>query len=632
MTPSRQTSSDARKGFLSCVAAGDTWRAIQAARTLLKEDPSIRQLSFIRHAVEKIPPEKLSLTHFRVALLSSFSIEFIHNPLVVYGLLDGLRIEIYQAGFGQFRQEILNPQSGLYGFAPDVVILAVEGKDWVPSAYHQYLTKRESGFDATISELRNNVADLVRIFRDRSNATLLIHNFAPPIRPQLGILDGHVGIGQAEVVQTLNAALFTAARVSPGVYVVGYAGLITRHGSLHWYDERMEYYARAPVAQEMLGHLAAEYMKFFRALTGRTKKCLVVDLDNTLWGGVLGEEGIHGIALGPNYPGSAYVAFQEEILNLHKRGVVLAIASKNNPADVDEVFEQHRHMVLKKEHFAQVQIHWKPKRESLVAIADELGLGLEHMVFVDDDPVECQQVVDALPMLTVKLLPKHPEHFVRALLDDGLFDALSFSSEDRRRGELYRQRTEAKAFREKYASLEDFYHDLAMQVSFVPGQMASLARAVQLTQKTNQFNVTTIRYSESELTARMADPDWLIATVSVRDRFGDHGIVGLMMGQVSGGEMAIDTFLLSCRVIGRTIETAMLAYLCDEAVRRGVSSLRGRLVPTAKNVPARDLFEQHAFRKIAELESGETSWVLDVNNSAICWPKWIQVVEETHAQ
>src|SRR5205823_8776652 len=205
----------------------------------------------------------------------------------------------------------------------------------------------------------------------------------PPAWRRLGIMDGQIGRGQGQLINELNDGLYLAAREFRGVHVVDYAGLVMRHGAIHWYDQRMEHYARAPISSAQLPNLVKEYLKFFRALTGQTKKCLVVDLDNTLWGGVLGEDGLRGIQLGPTYPGNAYMAFQEALLGLQQRGILLAIASRNNPADVDQVFAVHPHMVLKREHFVQAQIHWRAKSESLIEIAERLNITLESLVFVD---------------------------------------------------------------------------------------------------------------------------------------------------------------------------------------------------------------------------------------------------------
>jgi FkbH-like protein len=607
----------------------ETHRAIQAARALLAGSPGARQWAFLRRAAEGVPAEALGLRTIRVALLSSFSIEFAHDPLIAQGFLNELRVEIYQPGFAQFRQEILDPSSGLYASRPDIVILALEGKHVFPFAYGDYGRHMGTGLDGLLEQAERELDDLLTAFRSHSDAMLLVHSFAPPRWRQLGVLDGHVGLGQAQAVQALNDALYRAAKARRGVYVVDYAGLVNRIGADQWYDDRMDHYAQAPIAQAALPLLTAEYMKFARALAGKSRKCVVVDLDNTIWGGVVGEAGPHGIAVGPEYPGSAFVAFQRALLDLSRRGILLAVASKNNEADVQEAFATNPHMVLAAEHFAHMEVHWGPKDRSLAAIAARLNIGMEHLVFVDDSPVECELVRAACPMVTVIELPKQPERYVRALLEEGLFDGLSYSEEDSRRLELYRQRAQAEEMLSQSGSLDEVLRNLGTEVTVAPVDESSLARAAQLTQKTNQFNTTTRRYTEADVSRRRGDSDWLATTVRVRDRFGDHGIVGVMLAHRDGDALEVDSFLLSCRVIGRKVETVMLAALCDEAQSRGLGRLRGEIVVTKKNEPARDLYQRHGFRRVGGDGAHEGVWEIDLTQGRVEYPDAVVVVSST---
>ena len=618
------TESDLRASIRASLEAGAVHAAIQAARLLLQAQPSLLNFRFLRQLISGVPQDHIRLKPYRVALVSSFAIEFIHDSLIAFGFINGLRIEIYQPGFNMINQEILDTQSGLYAFAPDVTILAIEGEDWLPEIYTDFMDAGASSgsLSGVVDRFRQQTGSLARAFRSASTTPLLVHNLVPPRHRRAGIADLKLPNGQTKLVATLNLTLGEALSDVVDVHIVDYAALVGSFGSRHWYDSRMRLYAKAPIAHGMLGNLSQEYMKYFRALAGLAKKCLVVDLDNTLWGGVIGEDGIDGIQLGPNYPGSAFVEFQRVILDLYRRGVILAVASKNNPADVDEVFSSHRFMMIRKEHFAELEIHWNPKSDSLKRIAQRLNIGLEHMVFVDDNPAECEQVRRELPMVTVIHLPHRPELYVETLCAEGLFDTLDLSDEDRRRGTLYQQRAQAETVRSASSNIEDYYRDLDMQLSIASIDQASRARAAQLTQKTNQFNLTTIRYSEAELAERMADADWLAMTVGVRDRFGDNGIVGVMMARVEDESLDIDTFLLSCRVIGRTVETAMLAFLCDAAKERGLKKLCGSVVPTEKNVPVRDLFEKHGFNKHGEDESGVSSWELDIECGPVRRPSW----------
>ena len=613
-----------RASLRSDLEQGKHYQTMQAVQSLLAQFPGRRTHRFLRDLAESPAAAKVELKTIRVGLLSSFSIEFLQDSLVALGLASGLKVEIYQPGFGTFRQEILNSSSALYAWAPDVVVLAVEGNDWMPAAFSEYLTPPGGGLASMPDALGDELRSLARAFRSNSTATLLVHNFSFPTWRPLGILDPKAKLGQGALIAALNEAVASVAREVADTHVVDYAALVNRHGALNWYDERMKLYAKAPIASAMQQHLSAEYVKFFRGMKGLAKKCVALDLDNTLWGGIIGEDGLDGIRLGPNYPGSAFVEFQHALLDLQRRGVILTIASKNNPVDVEEVFSKHRFMVLKSEHFADMQIHWEAKSLSLTRIAQRLSIGLEHMVFVDDNPVECEEIRRALPMVHVIQLPAQPERYALALQEPGLFDTPTVSLEDQQRGELYRQRAQAEEARANMASVEDYYRDLAMEIAILPVDPGSLPRTAQLTQKTNQFNVTTFRYTEAELAKRMAEHEWILATTTVKDRFGDNGIVGVTMARHVGSALEIDTLLLSCRVIGRTVETAMLAHLCDEGRQRGATSIEARVIPTAKNAPARDVYERHGFVKVDEDALGVTRWRLDLATAPVAWPAWFK--------
>jgi len=617
--PANDTAS--RERFLAALAASDPVAAGVEARSLLNGGAT-RQTKFISHALRGTRPANARA--FRLALLSSFSIELAADAIAARAFAEGIFVDLYIAPFDQYRQEIINPASELYRFEPDAVVLAVEGDRWLPRIYHDYLgvgpTDGLKLVDTGISE----ITELVATFRQRSDAALLVHGFEPPSTRALGFIDGRIGLGQATLIDRANEQLQQLCQKAVGVYAVDYAGLIARVGIERWYDDRMRYYARAPIATPMLGELAREYIKYLRAITGQTKKCLVLDLDNTLWGGILGEQGPNGVALGSEYPGNAFLAFQRAVLDLRRRGTILAIASKNNPADVDELFEKNEAMVLKKEHFSAIEVGWGDKAGALTRIARTLNIGLEHMVFVDDNPAECALVEQTIPAVRVICLPSQPERYIDALLLDGLFDGLSISTEDLERGELYRRREQAETMRRDSGSLEGFYRDLAMTVTLAPVTQTSLARASQMTQKTNQFNTTTLRFNEAKLAARINDGNWWLTTIDVKDRFGSHGITGLLMSRLHQEHVEIETFLMSCRVIGRTVETAALARLAQRARAHGLKRVAGRIVPTSKNMPVRDLYEKHGFRRDP---GDETLWWLDLDDAVPRDPEWLQIVE-----
>lgn len=601
----------------------DRDHAIQAIRTLLAEHPSTRNYRYLASQTRSEEFAKLGFKPFRIALLSSFSSEFCHDAIIAHGMTEGLCIEIYQAPFNNYQQEILNPDSGLYQAKPKLTILAVEGSSWIPEIYDW---KGLQDSSTLIQSFKEGAENLVATFRKHTSAPLLIHSLADPEEFTLGIADNISPNGQQLSIGFLNTALRTIASAHADVYLLDYNHLIAQFGRSQWYDDRMRLYAKLPLSSLAISELAKHYLRYFRNLSGMTRKCLVLDLDNTLWGGILGEDGISGIALGSNYPGNAFVEFQRCVGRLRSKGVLLAIASKNNRSDVEQAFAQHDSMVLKMTDFAATEIHWEPKSESLKRIAQSLNIGLDHMVFVDDNPAECAEVRRSVKQVTIVQLPPRPESAVATLLNPGWFDTLSISKEDLERSALYQQRAQAEALRSFSGGLDSFYRDLKMTIRLSTVNASSISRAAQLTQKTNQFNVTTKRYTTAELSDRMSDPDWLLLTSSVIDRFGDNGIVGLLMAHRVGSAFVVDTFLLSCRVIGRTVETAMLGYLVEVASNlKGVSTILGDIVPTAKNAPARDLYDRHGFAKEEGDVDGATHWRLDLNDKTISIPDWFVV-------
>jgi FkbH-like protein len=410
-----------------------------------------------------------------------------------------------------------------------------------------------------------------------------------------------------------------------GVYVLDYDALVARNGRLRWRDERKWLIARLPIAADQMIHLAREWMRFLVPLTGKTAKALVVDLDNTLWGGVIGEDGMNGIKLSAEYPGAAYQALQRAILDLTPKGILLAICSKNNPEDAIDVLENHPGMLLRPKHFAATRISWNDKSQGLREIAAELNIGIDSLAFLDDNPFEREQVRGAVPEVMVIDLPEDPLQYAAVIRNHPGFERLTLSGEDQQRTTFYTEQRERSQAEQKFQSKEDFYRFLEQEAEIASVTPATLARISQLTQKTNQFNVTTRRYGEPEISAMAENPSCQVLSIRVRDRFGDHGLVGVSITRDEGETCEIDSFLLSCRVIGRTVETALLAHLADQAAARGCKRLVGWFLPTKKNAPAREFYKQHGFEVATENGDGAL-WSLDLTRQRIASPEWVKVV------
>jgi FkbH-like protein len=351
----------------------------------------------------------------------------------------------------------------------------------------------------------------------------------------------------------------------------------------------------------------------------------VLDLDHTLWGGVLGEDGPRGVTLGEEYPGNVYKEFQRTLLSYRDRGILLAIASKNIEADVLEVLEHHPDMVLRPEHFAARQIHWQDKATSLAAIARELRIGTDALAFFDDSAVEREWVRSRMPEVCVVEVPRDPLGYAAALEASGAFDSIALTREDRSRANEYRAAKDRQAPSGDLVSVEEFLRSLAMRIQIGSIDAKSVARVVQLILKTNQFNLTGRRRTQPEV-ERMIRNGAIALWARLADRHGDSGLIGVALAQRESLEaFALDTFLISCRALGRKVETALLAAVARLAVARGASWLMGTFIPTPKNAPAATFFPDHGFEPVAG-ESGR--WRLHLPERMPLTPGFYSVVNE----
>ena len=363
-----------------------------------------------------------------------------------------------------------------------------------------------------------------------------------------------------------------------------------------------------------------DMMDYLLSVLGRMKKCIVLDLDNTLWGGIVGEDGFDGIKLGHEYPGNCYMDFQKGLLRLYNRGIILAINSKNNEEDALEIIDNHPYMALRKKHFAAMRINWQDKVSNLKSLAQDLNIGTESMIFIDDNPVECELLQQFVPECEVICLPVKKPYLIPDVLKKlpGV-ENIKLTAEDRKKGSMYRAQIARKESESSFVNLDDFLKSLEMEVTIEPATSFSVPRIAQLTQKTNQMNLTTRRYTEADIQSFMKFPDAHVFSVAAKDRFGDHGIIGVLILKIQDGECLIDTFLLSCRVISRNIENVMIAYLADFAEQYKQKALLGEYLPTAKNKPAADMYEKFHFQKTTD-----TLFRFNLNEKKPPYPSYIK--------
>ncbi|MCW3096081.1 MAG: FkbH like protein [Chthonomonadaceae bacterium] len=606
------------------LASGEHNSALAQMKTFFAGAPNLGNAQFILTRMKQV--SSLSATPCRIAFLRSFTLEPVLPLMRAQALLYGLDVSAWVSDFNTYAQEMLAPDSALYRFNADVVVLALQTRDLVPDIWQRFTDLSAVEVETLLSQAIADLRAWILAFRSHSQADLILHNMELPCSPSMGLLDRRQQAGQTDAILRLNAEIQQLTQEHTGIFVLDYDGLMARYGRERWHDERRWLTMRMPIAADALNSLAQEYVRFLLPLKGRICKALVVDLDNTLWGGVLGEEGLHGIQIGQEYPGAAFLQLQRAILDLYRRGVILAVCSKNNLADAMEVFEKRAEMLLKTEHFAVLRVNWQDKAQNLREIAAELNIGIDALAFLDDNPVERRRVTTELPEVTVIDLPSDPMEYAAALRSCPVFERLYLSAEDQERGRYYAEQRQRAELEQGAGSLEDFYRSLEMEAEFASVAPATLARVAQLTQKTNQFNTTTRRYTEQQIADLAQDPDWQVISLRMSDRFGDNGLVGVAILHHRGEVSEIDTLLMSCRVIGRTVENALLAMLAQEARACGSQRLQGWFLPTKKNVPAREFFALNGFKPLQEQEDG-VLWELDLRETIPTVPAWIRCRE-----
>jgi FkbH-like protein len=616
---------DLRREIDRLISAGCVSDAAAAIMALWRRDHTPASAAFILARSDRTEVRsQLDHLPFRVAILRSFTVEPAIPLLRAAALCHRLDLCVHLGDYNAYMPEVVDQESALYRFDPNAVILAARTADLAPDLWQDYSALDSAAIQVATERVVNTLQQFIASFRQHSQAPLIIHTLEQPLRPALGVLDSQSEISQSEAIQNVNRELRQTARQHRDIYILDYDALIARHGRLLWQDERKDLTVRLPISAHHLSHLADEWLRLLLPLSGKTAKVIVVDLDNTLWGGIIGEDGMDGIKLGAEYPGANYQSLQRALLDLFRKGILLAICSKNNFDEAIEVIEKHPGMLLRPSHFAAMRINWNDKSQNLREIAAELNIGVDSLAFLDDNLFEREQVRSTLPEILVVDLLEDPIHYAAAVRDCPAFERLTLSAEDTQRTAFYAQQRGRSHVEHSFKSKEDFFHYLQQEAVISPVAPQTLARVSQLTQKTNQFNLTTTRLGEQQVADLAARPGSHVLTIHVRDRFGDHGMVGVAITSDEGDNREIETFLLSCRVIGRSVETALLSHLAQEAAACGLHRLAGWFIPTKKNAPAKDFYSQHGFER--EEQKGDNSrWLFDLRNGEIACPAWIKL-------
>ena len=542
----------------------------------------------------------------RLAMLGGFTTRQLRDLIELYLFAANISAEIYEADYGVFRQEIFDPSSELYRFEPDTIFLAT---NW-----------RNLGNTPALSHTPQEVRDLLdkeysdwtllwQTAHDRSGSQILQNNFDTPPWRALGNHEGRHAAAMTRFISDFNRRL--AVRVPSYVTIHDVDALAANIGRRAWGDERFFLHAKMPCAPEQLVEYAHNVSSILAAQLGLSRKCLVLDLDNTLWGGVVGDDGVGGIRVGQgDAEGEAFLSFQRYVKALKMRGVILAICSKNNEQTAREVFEKHPDMVLRLDDISCFVANWNDKATNIRSIAQRLNIGLDSLVFLDDNPSERSIVRRMVPEVAVPEVSGDPIDFIDVLERHQYFQVATLGVEDFKRTEYYRANEQRGEIEASLGGLEDFLRSLEMTAIIGPIQAATLERSTQLINKSNQFNLTTRRRSVAEVMTLTQKPDWVTVTISLADRFGDNGLISVVLGYVQGDVLEIDTWLMSCRVLKRGVERFMLNYLCEFASACGLSYIRGEYIPTQKNDLVRGHYSELGFHNVQKEPNGRTIWEL----------------------
>jgi FkbH-like protein len=593
--------------------------ALAGLRACVRPDQAFVDQARVAAVLDAIDLSSLGLRPLRIALVAGSTMDHF-SRLLRFWLADaGISAEILITPFDTAAQSVLDPSSALYGWRPDVVWLFTTQRDisiqLAPNASSE-------GIAEAVAEAVAGRRALWQILRERSGC-LVIDNTADTLADDpFGNLAGAAPWGRRALLRRYNTELVC---LPPGVVIFDLDHVAGMLGRRLWHDPRYWFHSRHAFALDASGPIAHAAARLIAGALGLAKKCLVVDLDNTLWGGVIGDDGLAGIALGAGNDGEAFKAFQHFIKALRDRGIILAACSKNDPEIAASVFRDHPDCVLKLDDFAVFVANWNNKADNIRDIAATLNIGLDAIAFVDDNPMERDIVRRNLPEVAVLELPDDPAGFVGALARSGWFEAIRFSTEDVARNRYYQENAQRAASRSRFVDMDGYLADLAMVGTLGAADPLQLPRLAQLINKSNQFHLTGTRYSETELLAIAARPGWIVRHLRLQDRFGDNGLIaGVVLNRVDD-TLHVDTWVMSCRVLGRTVEEFIANEILSVALAEGCSWLAGRYVSSRKNGLVADLFGRLGFTCTGETDTG-TDWRLAVHCRPAGWKTWVRVV------
>jgi FkbH-like protein len=552
------------------------------------------------------------LSSFRLGVLGTGTLDLIVPALVASAARHGLALDCIVGEYDQALQQAISPASELYSKKLDAVLLGIDYRSLPLKAV---IGSRDAAEDM-VAQCAELIRTMVSAITANSGALCILQTIPKPPERLFGSLDRSLPGTLTSMINALNMRIVDIVDGTENI-LLDVEGLADLVGQSEWYSPAEWNLAKFPFSNAYVPLYADHVARLIGSLRGKARKCLILDLDNTVWGGVIGDDGLEGIKIAQgDATGEAHLELQRTALSLRDRGVVLAVSSKNSDDVARKPFKEHPEMLLKEAHISVFQANWDDKATNIRAIAAELNLGLDAMVFVDDNPFERDLVRRMLPEVAVPELPEDPALYARVLSAAGYFEAISFSDEDLNRSKSYEDNARRVVLQQQTGNLAEYLRSLDMKITFSAFDAVGRARISQLINKSNQFNLTTRRYTEAQVADLERDQGTFTLQVRLEDKFGDNGMISVVICKSSQpATWDIDTWLMSCRVLGRQVENMVLRELILQARRLCVSRLTGAWYPTEKNSIVREHFANLGFTKTAEREDGATFWEIGTDHA-----------------
>ncbi len=533
-----------------------------------------------------------------LALLGSANLDYLLSNFRSAADKGGIKLGVYTPQFGRSRQELIDDSSNLHQFKPTSTLVVERAEDVLGDLYHNPLSLREEDIEPAIADRISSWVQMIELARQKLGGPIYVLELAILHRSTLGLAEASNPRGICSLVNAANSCAARKIADFPEIMWVPTGDLIAEVGRTRSQPGKYWHLGRVPYSHEFGEHLSRRLLSMILAQTGKSTRLIILDLDNTLWGGVLGEDGIENLKIGTSYPGSGFQEFQRTLKALSQRGIALAVASKNDEKPALEMINSHPEMLIREKDLAAHRINWREKTMNIVDMLAEVSLGAQSCLFLDDNPVERAKVRKNLPGIVVPDLPTDPADMASWLLELPSLECVALTESDLNRAEQYRSRSVINAAKQDFSNVEDFLRDLNMSIRFEPFSKHNQDRILQLLVKTNQFNATTRRHDEIAL-KQIMNTGGEVYGVGAQDRHSAYELMGvLILATPSADDVRIDSFLLSCRILGRTLETAILAFAAERAKSHSAKTLTGVVVETERNTPVRDVYSKHGFETV----------------------------------